>query len=472
MNTRAIRRLLGLVLAAGFWATAGCHSAQAGLPESVDPASDRGAPRPTETPAPHPQEPHPIDLGTALRIAAGTHLDLLEARARVREAQGNAAAADGYLLPVLTAGGSLGRTSGTVQASFGNLGQVDYGTLTALGTVQFTANVGQSIYHDLSAHRTAEAAADFELAQLQRTLLEVAQDYISLVEADVTVRINEQFVQETQGLVRYTQARELQGLGSALDTERAKTQAAGAEQRLLVARNERQRRSKTLSSALRLDSSVDLSPMDRELAPASLVAPSESLQQWLERAAENRPETRAFRASREAAEQEARATRWSMWGPQISAGYLFGGLGASPGTVDGHQSWVLSAGWTLSLGGPGRIEAADARLEQAGIQLQRFQDRLLASVSGAYQEVVLSRQRLDPAEREMASAEKALRLAQVSFEGGLLPENDLLLAQLAADQARQRRLTAVTRYDQAQLELLAESGVASADTLSSGAGAK
>jgi hypothetical protein len=115
------------------------------------------------------------------------------------------------------------------------------------------------------------------------------------------------------------------------------------------------------------------------------------------------------------------------------------------------------------------IPAADARLEQEAIQLQRFQDRLLASVSGAYQEVVLSRQRLDPADRELAAAEKALKLAQVTFEGGLLPENDLLLAQLAADQARQRRLTAVTRYDLAQLELFAESGVASADTLSGGA---
>jgi len=462
----------GWMLTAGLLVIAGCHSSETDLPrsvfEEVDPAS-----RPSrEKRPPIPQETHPIDLGTALRIAAGSHLDILEARARVREAQGSAQSADGYLLPILTAGGTWGRTDGTVQASFGNLGEVKFGSVTALGTVQISANVGQSIYHDLAAHQTAEASAAFELAQVQRTLLEVAQAYLSLVEADATVRINEQFVQETQGLVRYTQAREGQGLGSALDTERARTQAAEAEQRLIVARNERQRRSKALAGPLRLDSSIDLSPVDKDLAPASLVAPGDTLLTWLGRATEHRPETRAYRAGREAAEQEATATRWSVWGPQVTAGYLYGGVGRSPSTVDERENWLLGVGWTLSFGGPGRIEAADARLQQADIQLQRFQDRLLASVSGAYQEFVLSRQRLDPADRELVAAEKALRLARVNFEGGLLPENDLLLAQLAADQARQRKLAAVSRFDQAQLELMAESGIASADTLAAGAGGK
>jgi outer membrane protein TolC len=195
------------------------------------------------------------------------------------------------------------------------------------------------------------------------------------------------------------------------------------------------------------------------------------MQHWLSRAAEQRPELRAFQVSQEAARQEATATRWLVWGPTVSAGYLFGGIGrSSPSSVDERESWVASVGWTLSLGGPGRIEAAEARAQQAAIQLQRFQDRLQASVAGAYQEVVLSRERLDPAQRELDSAEKALRLARVTFEGGVLPENDLLIAQQAADQARQKRLAAVTRFDLAQLELLAEAGVASAESLSAGAG--
>jgi outer membrane protein TolC len=403
-------------------------------------------------------------------MAAGVHLDILEARARVREAEGNVTAADGYLLPILILGGSWGRTEGQTQASFGNLGQVNFGTITALGTAQLATNVGQSIYHDLAAHQIASAAGEFELAQIQRTLLDVSQDYLALVEGDAIVRINQQLVQEAQGLVRYTAARELQGLGPALDTERARTQAADAEQRLIVAQNDRQRRSKKLSAALRLDSAVDLVPVDRDLSPATLVGPADTMQQWLSRAAEHRPETRAYRASQEAAAQEASAARWGTWGPQLFTAVQYGGIGSSPSNVAERESWVAGLGWTLSFGGPGRIQSADARAEQATIQLLRFQDRLQASVAGAYQEVVLSRQRLDPADRELASAEKALRLALVNFQGGLLPENDLLFAQQAADQARQSRLTAVTRFNLSQLELVAEAGIASVDTLGPAAG--
>lgn len=460
---------LGLVFA-GMLAFSGCKAAEPALPISVEESSapDRHL---REVPATQvPIESHPIDLTTTLRIAAGSHLDILEARARAREAQGNADAADGFLLPVLTAGGVWGRTDGTVQASFGNLADVKFSSINALGTVQLSANVGQSIYHDLAVHRIVAATSEFELAQVQRTLLQVAQQYLALVEGDVIVRINEQFVQEASRLVRYTEARELQGLGRALDTERARTQEGEAQQRMLVARNERQHRSKRLSESLRLDSTVDLAPVDRDLAPATLVNPADSMQQWLVRAAEHRPETRAFRAAQEAAQQEASATRWLVWGPEVTAVALFGGVGRSPSTVGERETWLAGLGWTFSLGGPGRIEAADARLEQASIQILRFQDQLQASVAGVFQELILARERLDPAARELTAAENALRLARINFEGGLLPETDLLLAEQAADQARQRRLTAVTRYDQAQLQLLAEAGIASVDSLAGGAG--
>jgi outer membrane protein TolC len=147
-------------------------------------------------------------------------------------------------------------------------------------------------------------------------------------------------------------------------------------------------------------------------------------------------------------------------------------LGKSFGTVDDRENWIVSLGWTFSLGGPGRIEAAEARAQQADISLARFRDRLQASVAGSYQELVLARQTLDPSQRELRAAESALRIAKANYEGGLLPENDLLLAQQGADQARLRRLAAVARFNQAQLQLLAESGVATIDTLTGGAAPK
>lgn len=447
---------------------AGCRSAEPPYPPDAL-RTDR-EPSPAAPAAPPLRTT--IDLTTALRLAAGAHLDILEARARVREAEGRASSADGYLLPVLGVGGAVSNARGTLQSSFGQLQEGNIYSVSALGTVRISANVGESIYRDLAAHRVVEAAEGYELAQVQRTLSDVAVAYLALVESDSTVRIQEQFVQEAQTLARLTQAREAQGLGSALDSERARAQAAAAEQRLLAARNERQRRSKTLAASLRLDSTVDLAPADKDLAPATLVAPTDDLPKWLGRAAERRPEIQAYQAGREAARNEASATRWSVWGPEVSAGAAWGGLGKSFNTVDERANYIVSLGWTFSLGGPGRIEAAEARAAQADIALERFRDRLQASVAGSYQELALSRQNLDPAQRELAAAEAALRIARATYEGGVLPENDLLLAQQSADQARLRRLSAVARFNQAQLQLLAESGVATIDTLSGGAAPK
>lgn len=457
MNTRTLLACVALA-----WGSLGCRSAEPLLPPEV--GERPAAEAPSKTP-PVPPTKRDLDLATALRLAAGGHLDVLEARARVREAEGRASSADGYLLPILSVGYVTGRTRGQLQGSFGDLRDVDFRTVNAVGTVRISSNLGEAIYRDLAAHRVVEAATGFELAQLQRTLLDVSLGYLGLVESDATVRIQEQFVLEAQTLARLTEAREAQGLGSALDSERARTQAAAAEQRLLLARNERQRRSKALSASLRLDSTVDLTPVDRDLSPATLVDPTDDLPRWMSRAAERRPEGSAFRSNLEAAREEATATRWSVWGPEVTVAAAYGGVGTSYGTFDDRRSWIAGLGWTFSLGGLGRIDAADARTEQADIALHRFRDRLQASVAAAYQSLSLSRQQLEPAQRELTAAESALRIARANYQGGLLPETDLLLAQQSADRARLNRINAVARFNQAQLTLLAEAGVASLGTL-------
>ena len=206
-----MHRLKRWMAAAGFAAACGCGTAE--------PAFPPGAFTPEQTPAiPAPSLPgdrKTIDLTTALRLASGSHLDLLEAKARVREAEGRASSADGYLLPVLSVGGSVTNARGTLQSSFGQLQEGNFYTVSALGTVRISANVGESIYRDLAAHRGVEAAEGYELAQVQRTLFDVSVGYLALVESDSAVRIQEQFVQEAQTLARLTQAREAQGLGTA-----------------------------------------------------------------------------------------------------------------------------------------------------------------------------------------------------------------------------------------------------------------
>src|SRR5205085_8377810 len=114
----------------------GCSTPESGLPPE-----GWSARRPEAAETPLAPVRKPLDLPTALKLAAGSHLDILEARARVREAEGRVSSADGYLLPVISAGAGISNTRGTAQSSFGQLQEVNFNTITALGTVRISTNV-------------------------------------------------------------------------------------------------------------------------------------------------------------------------------------------------------------------------------------------------------------------------------------------------------------------------------------------
>jgi len=63
------------------------------------------------------------------------------------------------------------------------------------------------------------------------------------------------------------------------------------------------------------------------------------------------------------------------------------------------------------------------------------------------------------AKQQVTSAEGALRLTQKNLQAGTGLTIDVLQAQDAADQARLRYATAVVRYNQSQVNLLAALGL-------------
>jgi len=64
----------------------------------------------------------PIDLPTALRLATANNLEIQEARARVREAQGAKNQALAEFLPTTSYSFTARKIDGRIQASFGELG--------------------------------------------------------------------------------------------------------------------------------------------------------------------------------------------------------------------------------------------------------------------------------------------------------------------------------------------------------------
>jgi outer membrane protein TolC len=124
-----------------------------------------------------------------------------------------------------------------------------------------------------------------------------------------------------------------------------------------------------------------------------------------------------------------------------------------------QQVYNVSGGFNWSAATFGRIKIAVANAKIAELDAERRLDLVQSGVVTAHQTSLTAKKTIPLAQQEVASAEEALRLTQKNLETGTGLTIDVLVAQDAADQARLRYATAVTRYNQAEVNLLAALGL-------------
>jgi len=97
--------------------------------------------------------------------------------------------------------------------------------------------------------------------------------------------------------------------------------------------------------------------------------------------------------------------------------------------------------------------------------VDRRLDEVQATVVTAHQASLTAAKLIPKAREEVAAAEEALRLTQKNLQAGTGLTIDVLHAQDAADQARLRYATALVRYNQSQINLLAALGLIDQETM-------
>jgi outer membrane protein TolC len=404
-----------------------------------------------------------IDLPTVAHVAAARNLDIQAARQRVEASQGRYETSVEAIFPVIAPSLTYQHLNGVNQQANGTLVHTNFNTFLPALAVQWILNPGKVAYDVIASRRRLEASEAQQDAALLETTRQAAVQYYDMVLAQQRLAVTQQAVSEAEEFLRISQLRLRAGNGLPADELRAKAALAARQQDLALAINAFYQASLALTVTLHLEPSVTLVPRAGQVNQTTMVREDLGIDALLATAVKHRPDLEAARTLLAAAQADRGAVVWGGVGPQIQAGYSYGGIGGSAlgDSFSLHQQdkALASAGFAFGLSTFGQVKSASAARELASLDVQRQLDTVRAAVVSAQQTSLTSAKVIPMARQQVDAAQEALRLAQANLRAGTMLAVDVLQAQDAVDQARLRYVDAVVHYNQAQVNLLAALGL-------------
>jgi outer membrane protein TolC len=296
--------------------------------------------------------------------------------------------------------------------------------------------------------------AETEQAREEISALVVGQ-YLLALRSEAQVQAVQARIELAKALQDLAEHQEQSGVGTGLDTLRAKVRTQTEQQALIRARTSRQ---EALSGLVRLldlpvDSDLHLKPLPTQISTPNHEA-SPGLQDDLQTAGVNRADFRALDAQGRAADEQLEGAH-ALRLPTIQA---FGSI-QKTGLMETSLEQVFEVGVQIKV--PifvgGRIQAQENRAKAARSEIDATHRELEARV--AY-ELRTARERLNSAQSEVTLAEETYQLAKAEleqarhrFEAGVSSNIEVVNAQEELAKAEEGHLDAGYRLDQAQADL-------------------
>ncbi len=404
-----------------------------------------------------------IGLADILDEALSGNIDLALARAEEEIAKRRVQTADGRFYPRLELGGGASNTDGRVQASFGNLRDVNFNTFDPGGAVTYDLNLGAEIYRAMAVRRELDEALYERLSVEQRLLVRVTELYQDLVLGKVGVQIASAQVADSERVAGIARSRFAASLGTETDVARAEASLALVRQQRVVLRNIWENASIRLAVVLRRLPSVLLEPAEETLAPRGL-APADAA--WRpEMEARRRPDVESARFALAAADQRASEAWWNLLGPAIRAEVRETFIGDQIHDLNDRFDHGVFVQWEFSVDGFGRVKESQAEKDAAGLRLAQVEDRAIGEVASARREIRAAADRIPLANDGLEAAQTSLRLSLARFEAGTAILLEVLEAQDSIARARLNLARAIAAFNVAQVRLLAAAGRIQRDAL-------
>ena len=407
--------------------------------------------------APSPAPSVQLTLAKALRTALEQNPRVQMALLALAESQDDRRAAGGALLPSLGAQAYGQRNKYDLDALFGEAqphGPIQVGPYN-WATVGLEARAplfDLSLWKRWKAAEFAETAtrAQGRAVREEISALVVGQ-YLRALRAAESVKASQSRVDLAEALATLAENQQTQGVGTKLDTLRAKVQLQTERQRLIQAQTQRLTALAGLGKLLDLPPGTALELEDSLSAPA---LPEFTFQEAYQAGLQQRPELAALEARQKAAE----SLRQAAQGLRLPTVVATADVGS---TALQSEPWVhtyqVAVGVKVPLFTGGRISAqvAKAKSEETRVEAARREVRSQVGleVQVAQAELEAARHEVEVANLAVSLSGEALTQARHRFEAGVSNNIELINAQDELARANDNQISALYRLNQSRADL-------------------
>ena len=396
-------------------------------------------------------------LKQAIEIGLANNYDLLLTTERIQEAKGTEALRLGALLPNLSSDTNF-RNLKTFQGEFGGRSAVS----TPRDIYDFRGRLTQSIF-SLSliqrwiAGRVGVQVSETDVEVAKRdTIATIALLYYDAVRAEETVKARKANVTLSRAILKMAQGRRAAGAATGLDVTRAQVQYHTEKQRWLSAKTERNRAKLDLIRAMGIQSNAQFMLTDKlHYSPMHI----EDTETAITRALNQRREIQAQKQRIKL----ARLNTDSIKSERIPTLDFRGDYGLIGEQFDRRFS-TYNVGAFLSIplfdGGQreARIQESNSQLRQEILRTQNLAHQIRLEVQDALLALSTAQEQIQVSQEGLNLATKELRLSRKAFSIGTLTHLEVINAQTAVAEARDRAIEALFTFNAARINLARAQG--------------
>ncbi len=456
----------------------------------------------------------PVNLRDVLKFALSNNLPIKISHADSQLSKWQYVSALGGFLPSIANGFVYEELKGKFASPFGVLVPISNNPINIKNEItQYFFKGGQIVFGSLEQKHNYRAAVFSWKGTINDMLLDATKLYYDMVLNDVLLQIRIKAVEVSKALLDRNEIKFANGDNTKLDVLQARTQLSRDRQHLIKQQIERRKSAVNLSTALNLDTSVDLTPKDRFVSKITLVDPNLKVSDLLQIAIDSRPELKKYDQLRLAAKAAIKvalapllpsvsgtlgqiATGAKVAPPQsqnlsisaASTGSFAGGsFGASsPAAIaTGSTSSSstprtftmtdlikvsLSIDWTI--GGLGivnssNVQSAKWAARKALLEFNQELAKVYQEVRDSYLDCVEAENQIIETTDAVNSSREQLEVATVRLTEGVGTDLEVTNAQRDYTDAMIRKAKAIVEYNTSQASLLRAMGRISLDTLTS-----